>query len=130
MPESPEIEARVSKIQKDVEQLKEFMKDSFHDRRDHYEKRVRKVLEKHLICIILWLEIDGIRSFKEVEDDIKLEGRNIPHVSLWRAKERLLRAGLIKKIGMKRRSPVFTKKPWAKELNIDDFVRKAFLEEE
>ena len=129
MPESPELEARVAKIQKDVEQLKELWKDDFHERRDRYEERIRKVLEKCPNCVTLWLEIDNIRSMQEIEDTLKGEGQGIPHASLWRASQRLLKAGLIRKIAMKKRSPVYAKKVWATELNINDFVRKTFLEE-
>jgi len=130
MPESPELEARVAKIQKDVEQLRELWKDDFHERRDRYEERVRKVLEKCPNCVTLWLEIDSIHSLQEIENALKQQGRRIPHPSLWRASQRLVKAGLIRKISTKRKSPVYTKKIWATELDIDDFVRKTFLEEE
>lgn len=130
MPESPELEARVTKIQKDVEQLKEFVKNSFHDRRNNYEKRVKDALMNHPNCITLWFEIDDTRSLKEIEKDLKSEGRRIPQPTLWRASLRLFRAGLIDKVGVKRRSPVYAKKQWVKELNIDDYVRETFLEEE
>lgn len=129
MSESPELEARVAKIQKDVEQLKELWKDDFHERRDRYEKRVREVLEKCPNCVTLWLEIDSIRSMQEIEDTLKWEGQRVPKPSLWRASQRLLKAGLIRKIAMKKRSPVYAKKIWATELDIDDFVRETFLEE-
>ena len=130
MPETPETEAHIAKMQKDIEELKDFMKDSFHDRRETYEKRAEKVLSKYPFCLTLWLEIDGIRSINEIEEDLKSAGQIVSHVTLWRSSKRLLRAGLIKKVATKGRSPVYSKKLWAKELNIDDYVRKRFLEQE
>lgn len=130
MPETPETEARIVKMQKDIEELKEFMKDSLHDRRDAYEKRVKKVLLKYPVCQTLWLEIDGTRSINEIEENLKSAGQTIPHVTLWRYSKRLRKAGLIKKVATKGRSPVYSKKLWAKELNIDDYVRRILLEQE
>lgn len=130
MPETPETEARIAKMQKDIEELKEAMTDTWHDRRAMYENRVRKVLEKYPNCVKLWLEIDDIRSLKEIEEYLESTGQKIPHVTLWWSSQKLLKDGLIKKVAKKGRSPVYSKKPWAKELNIDDFVRKTFIEQE
>lgn len=130
MPETPETEAHIAKMQKDIEELKEAMKDNWHDRRESYENRMKKVLEKYPKCVILWLEVDGIHSMKEIEENLVLEGRKIPHVTLWWSRKKLLEAGLIKKVGVKRRSPIYSEKPWAKELRIDDYVRSTFVEQD
>lgn len=130
MPETPESEARIVKMQKDIEELKDFMRDNLHDRREAYEERVEKVLSKYPNCVTLWLEIDDIRSLMEIENDLKSAGQPISHTTLWRAAKRLLKAGLIKKVAMKGRSPVHSKKLWAKELNIDEYVGKKFAEQE
>jgi hypothetical protein len=127
MPETPESEDRIAKIQKDVEELKDFMHDSFHDKPELYQKRVLDALAGHPACVTLWLEIDGVRSLKEIEEALKLKGLDVPQPTLWRAAKRLSR-GLITKKSIKNKSPIFSKKPWAKELDMDDFVRKTFLE--
>jgi hypothetical protein len=128
MPESPEAEARIAKIQKDVEELKEYMRDSIHDKPELYEKRVRDALTGHLACVTLWLEIDGVRSLAEIDTALKLSGHGIPNATLWRAAKRLSK-GLIFKKSSKSKSPIYSKKPWAKELDMDSFVRKTFIEQ-
>jgi hypothetical protein len=129
MPESPESEARIAKIQKDVEELKEFMRDNIHDKPEVYQKRVLDALKGHRACVTLWLEIDGVRSLNEIEDALQQGGHGVSHATLWRAAKRLCK-GLIYKKSTKGKSPVFSKKPWAKELDMDDFVRKTFLEQQ
>jgi len=127
---APETDARIAKMQKDIEELKEAMRDTWHERRNIYENRVREVLEKYPNCITLWLEIDGVRSLKEIEEYLQSTGQRIPQPTLWRSSKILFKAGLIQKVAKKGRSPVYSKKPWAKELNMDDYVRKTFVEQE
>lgn len=126
MPESPETESRITKIQKDVEQLKEFMKDSIHDKPEIYEKRVTDALTGYPACVALWLEVDTQRSLMEIEESVNAKGKPINHMTLWRAAKRLNKKGLIYKTGVKGKSPVYSKKTWAEELCIDDFVREKF----
>lgn len=126
MPESPELEARVAKMQKDLEQVKEFMKDTIHDNPEKYQNRVKDALTGYPACISLWLEIDGQRSLIEIEETLKTKGKPVHHMTLWRAAKRLSKRGLIYKNGIKGKSPVFSKKTWADELCIDDFVREEF----
>jgi hypothetical protein len=121
----PETNNRIVKIQKDVEELKEFMKDSIHDKPEIYEKRVLDALTGHPACAILWLEIDGTRSLIEIEETLKAKGKPVVHMTLWRAADRLSK-GLITKVGVKGKSPIYAKKTWAKELRMDDFVREKF----
>lgn len=128
MPETPESAAKIAKIQKDIEELKEFMRDSIHDKPEVYKKRVLDSLAKYPACITLWLEIDGERSLNEIEEALNLKAQNVAHATLWRAAKRLCK-GLIYKKSSKGKSPVFSKKPWAKELDMDEFVRKTFLEQ-
>jgi hypothetical protein len=126
MPETPELEARVAKMQKDLEQVKEFMKDSIHDNPEKYRKRVTDALTGHPACIALWLEVDNQRSLIEIERDLKVKNKTIPHKTLWRAAKRLNSKGLIYKTRIKGKSPIFSKKTWSEELCIDDFVREHF----
>jgi hypothetical protein len=112
MSETPEMESRVAKLQRDVEEIKEELQDTWHDRRDKYLDLVKKVLEDNPNATRLFLEIDGFRSVKEIEIAITSTGKRIPHVTLWRASKDLEKGGLVKKIGIKDQSPIFTKRPW------------------
>jgi hypothetical protein len=126
MPESPELEARVAKMQKDLEQVKEFMKDSIHDKPEIYQKRVTDALTGYPACIALFLEVDAQRSLIEIEGSLKTKGKPINHMTLWRAAKRLTNKGLIYKTGVKGVSPIYSKKTWADELRMDDFVREKY----
>lgn len=130
MPETPETHERVAKMQKDIEELKEEMQDAWHLNKERYQNRVKDVLQGDFTCITLYLEIDGLRSVKEIEDSLAVSGHKVPHATLWRATQRLLRGGLIKKVGVKSRSPIFTKKPWALALGLDDYVRTKIIQQE
>jgi len=132
MPETPDLHARVTKLQKDVEEIKEEMEDSWHERRDIYEKRVSKVLEGDKNATVLYLQIDGSRSISEIENSLSMSGQRIAHKTLWMATKRLLKAGLIKKVGIKGKgsSPIYARKPWAKALDIETYVRTKILKEE
>jgi hypothetical protein len=125
----PDVHERLTKLQKDVEEIKEELEDQWHERRASYEERVRKALEGDKNATILYLEIDGIRSIKEIERDLANQQRRIPTMTLWRASQRLLKKGLIKKVGVKGRSPIYAKKPWAKALDMDSYVKTKILQE-
>jgi len=129
MPETPELHERVAKLQKDVEELRAAMEDSWHHRREEYESRVRRALENDPNSITLYLEIDDNRSINEIEQSLVAGGRTIPHTSLWMAIQRLRRAGLIRKVGIKGPSPIYAKQPWAKALDMDSYVRVKILKE-
>lgn len=128
MPESPEANRRIAQMQKDIEELKEHMKDDWHDRRDNYENRVRKVMEKYPNCVKVWFAIDSMRSVKEIAEYLQVNGEKISDMTVHRCCRRLKNNGLIKKIGAKGKSSVFSKKNWAIALNLDDFVRQNFRE--
>jgi len=125
----PEVHERLIKLQKEVEEIKEELEDQWHERRTIYEERVRKALEGDKNATILYLEIDGIRSMKEIEKDLVNQQRRIPTMTLWRASQRLLKKGLIRKVGVKRGSPIYDKKRWAKALDMDSYVRREILQE-
>jgi sugar-specific transcriptional regulator TrmB len=126
----PDTHERIEKLQKDVEEIKEELEDQWHERKAIYEERVAKVLkgDKKRYAAILYLEIDGIRSIKEIERDLINRQNRIPTMSLWRASKKLLKNGLIKKIGVKGKSPIYAKKPWARVLDIDSYVRSKILQ--
>jgi hypothetical protein len=129
MPESPELESRVVKLQKDVEEIKDELQDSWHERKDVYLSRIRNALGKNPNASQLFLQIDGTRSMNEIEDALMASGRSIPHVTLWRSSKILVSNGLVKQVGVKGTSPVFAKKPWALSLSVDEYVRKEILGE-
>lgn len=126
----PDTHERITKLQKDVEEIKEELEDQWHERKSNYEDRVRKALEGDKNATILYLEIDGVRSIKEIEKSLTSQGNRIPTMSLWRASKRLLKNGLIKKVGVKGKSPIYAKKPWAKALDLDNYVRTKILQQE
>ena len=119
----PDTHERITKLQKDVEEIKEELEDQWHEKRSSYEDRVRKALEDDRNAAVLYLEIDGVRSMREIETSLASRGNRIPTMSLWRASQRLLKKGIIKKVGLKGKSPIYAKKPWAKALDLDNYVR-------
>jgi predicted transcriptional regulator len=122
------VHERLTKLQKDVEEIKEELEDQWHERKDFYIKRVEKVLSKHKNIAIVYLEIDGVRSINEIEKCLIDKQMKIPHTTLWRATQKLLKEGLIKKVGIKDNSFVYAKKPWAKALDLDNYVKTKILQ--
>lgn len=129
MPETPEASRHIAQMQKDIEELKEHMRDDWHDDREKYENRIRKVLEKCPSCTKVWFAIDGLRSVKEIIDYLQTNGEKISVMTVHRCCNRLKRNGIIKKTSTKGKSIVYSKKNWAIALDLDDFVRQNFLEE-
>ena len=130
MSETPETHDRVAKMQKDVEELKEDVQDAWHLNRERYEKMLNDVLQGDPNCTTLYLEIDGLRSVKEIEDGLSVSGRKLSQPTLWRASQKLLRGGLIRKVGVKSNSPIFAKKRWALALHLDEYVRTKITQRE
>jgi len=126
----PDTHERITKLQKDVEEIKEELEDQWHEKRSSYEDRVRKALEDDRNAAVLYLEIDGVRSMREIETSLASRGNRIPTMSLWRASQRLLKKGIIKKVGLKGKSPIYAKKPWAKALDLDNYVRTKVFQQE
>jgi hypothetical protein len=124
MPESPETHKRITKIQKDVEELKQDREDTWHLDRERYEELVKRTLNGDDKTIALYLEIDGIRCLTEIDEALGGKGISISRMTLWRAEQKLLSGGLIRKIGKKNKSPIYEKKRGAYVLNMDDYVRK------
>lgn len=126
----PDTHERITKLQKDVEEIKEELEDQWHERRSSYEDRVRKALEGNKNVTVLYLEIDGLHSIGEIEKSLTSQGNRIPTMTLWRASKRLLKNGLVKKVGVKGKSPIYAKKTWAKALDLDSYVRTKILQQE
>lgn len=126
----PDTHERITRLQKDVEQIKEELEDQWHERRSTYEERVRKTLVNDKNATILFLEIDGERSMMTIERDLETRQTKILHVTLWRASSRLKKAGLIRKVDTESGSPIYAKKPWAVALDIDDYVKTKIVPEQ
>jgi len=130
MPETPETAGHAAKMQKDIEELKEDVQDTWHLNRERYERMIDDALRGDINCTALYLEIDGTRSIKEIENSLAASGHKIPQPTLWRASQRLVRSGLIRKVGTKSKSPIFAKKRWALALHLDDYVRTRIIQQE
>ena len=128
LPETPETHKRITKIQKDVEELKQDREDSWHLDRARYEELASRTLSGDSKAIALYLEIDGNRCLTEICEALLNKGVKIPRMTLWRAEQKLLSGGLIRKIGKKKKSPIYEKKRWASALNMDDYVKKLLTE--
>ena len=126
----PDTHERITRLQQDVEEIKEELQDQWHHKRKEFEERVTKCLTNDSNATALFLEIDGERSMDEIEKAFVTAGKPIPHVSLWRASKKLEGGGLVKKVAIKGRSPVYAKRPWARALDMDSFVRKEILGQE
>jgi len=109
------------KIRHEIEEIKDELRDQWHENREKYEKRVDNAIAGHTLRVRVFLAIDSIKSVIEIERELRA-----PHVSVWRSSEHLRKKGLIRKIGNKSGSPVYAKKPWVKELDLDDYVREKF----
>jgi hypothetical protein len=123
----PDTHRRITELQKDVSMIKEELEDQWHERRQGDEDRVKKALTGDKNATILFLEIDGLRSINEIEKELETTAGRIPHKSLWRACLRLKQSGLIVKTDIKNKSLVYSKRPWAKALDIDSYVRTNIL---
>jgi len=128
MPETPETHKRITKIQKDIEELKQDREDAWHLDREKHEELVTRTLSGDNKAIALYLEIDGERSIIEISTALKEQKKRISRMSLWRKEQKLRTSGLIRKIGNKGKSPIYQKKRWALALNMDDYVKTLIQE--
>lgn len=126
MTETNELFERVARMQMDIEDLKSTQDDIFFNQRDTFRQRVISCLKISKNNVIVYLEIDGIRSVSDIVKDLKNSGKPIPIRTFWDAINRLNHDGLIEPKGKNGKSPIFSKKKWAKTLHIDDYVRSQF----
>ena len=109
------------KIRHEIEDIKDEQRDQWHMNREKYKKRVEDALAGRMLLVRVLLAIDSIKSVTEIESELKA-----PHVSVWRAFRDLRKRGLIKKIDSKSGSPVYAKKPWIKELDLEGYIKEMF----
>ena len=110
-------------MQNDIEELKEDIQDTWHLNRERYEKMVRDMFEHDKKSAFFYLEVDGLRTLREIEDALALKGRKISQPTISRACNKLIKKGFIEKAGVKR-SGIFKKKRWAIALHMDDYVEE------
>ncbi len=126
MPETPDTAKEILKIKQDIKEIRQSQEVSQHINRDKYEKLVSDTLKGNSIRVLVFLEVDGIKSRKEIQE--KIHGTQ---PTVWRAIEHLDSHGLIYDTERtKGGSPIYAKPQWATSLRIDDYVKKLFPMEE
>ncbi|MCW4002614.1 MAG: hypothetical protein NWE95_01700 [Candidatus Bathyarchaeota archaeon] len=122
MPETVDTAREIVNIKRDVRELKQAQEVSVHLNREKYVQLVRDALAGNPTRIRVFLEVDGIKSRKEIQEKV---GGKQPTV--WRAIDHLEKNGLIYPLEeTKGGSPVYAKHQWVKTLRIDDYVRTNF----
>jgi hypothetical protein len=122
MPETVDTAKEVVKIKHEIQDIKQSQEADMHLNRKKYEDLVSSTLAGNLSRIKVFLEVDGVKSRKEIQNDV---GGKQP--TIWFAIDHLERHGLIIDLGRtKKGSPVYGKPRWVKTLRIDDYVREKF----
>ena len=122
MPETVDTAKEIVKIKHEIQDIKQSQEADMHLNRKKYEELVSSTLAGNLTRIKVFLEVDCVKSRKEIQDHV---GGKQPTV--WFAIDHLERHGLIIDLGQtKKGSPVYGKPRWVKTLRIDDYVREKF----
>jgi len=122
MPETVDTAKEIVKIRHEITDIKQSQEADMHLNREKYEKLVSSTLAGNLTRVKVFLEIDGVKSRKEIQDNV---GGKQPTV--WFAIDHLEKHGLIINLGQtKKGSPIYGKPRWVKTLRIDDYVREKF----
>jgi Fic family protein len=122
MPETADTAREIINIKRDIREIKQSQEAGMHFNRDKYEKLVSDTLAGNPIRVKVYLEVDGVKSRKEIQDIV---GGKQPTV--WRAIDHLEKHGLIFDLEQtKGSSPIYAKPQWAKTLRMDDYVREHF----
>lgn len=122
MPETPDTAKEIVKIKHEIQDIKQSQEADMHLNRGKYEKLVDDTLASNPTRVKVFLEIDGVKSRKEIQDAV---GGKQPTV--WFAIDHLEKHGLITKLEeTKMRNPIYGKPRWVKTLRIDDYVREKF----
>lgn len=122
MPETVDTAKEIVKIKHEIQDIKESQEADMHLNRKKYEELVSSTLAGNTTRVRIFLEVDGIKSRKEIQDII---GGKQPTV--WFAIDHLEKHGLILKLEKtKNGSPIYAKPRWVKALRIDDYIREHF----
>jgi Fic family protein len=122
MPETVDTAREIINIKRDIREIKQAQEVSAHFNREKYMQLVEDALAGNPTRISVFLEIDGIKSRKEIQE--KLGGKQ---PTVWRAIDRLEKYGLVYPLEeTKGGSPIYAKHQWVKTLRVDDYVREHF----
>ena len=122
MPETVDTAKEIVNIKRDIREIKQSQEAGMQFNRDKYERLVSETLAGNPTRVRVFLEIDGVKSRKEIQDIV---GGKQPTV--WRAIDHLAKNGLIFDLEQtKGGSPIYAKPQWVKTLRIDDYVREHF----
>lgn len=122
MPETSDTAREIINIKRDVRELKQAQEVSAHLNREGYIRLVQDALTGNPLRIRVFLEIDGLKSRKEIQAKV-----GAMQVAVWRAFDHLEKNGLIYPLEeTKAGSQIYAKHQWVKTLRIDDYVRTNF----
>ena len=123
MPETVDTAGEIVKIRREIMDVKQSQEADMHLNREKYQKLVDSVLKGRQSRIKIFLEIDGMKSRKEIQVTVSGDQGNT-----WRTMDALESVGLIVKLEeTKGGSPIYAKPRWARALRIDDYVREQLL---
>ena len=122
MPETPQTHKEIVKIRREIEDIKRSQEADMQLNREKYERLVSLTLGRNKKRARVFLAVDGLRSRKEIEDEV-----GVSQPTVWRALDHLESYGLVIKLeASKAGSPVYGKPRWVHILRIDDYVRSQF----
>lgn len=122
MPETVDTAREIVNIKRDIREIKQSQEVAMQFNRDKYERLVSDTLTGSPTRVRVFLEIDGTKSRKEIQDIV---GGKQP--TIWRAIDQLEKNGLIFDTEQtKGGSPIYAKPQWVTTLRIDDYVREHF----
>ena|SRR5437016_836215 len=123
MPETVDTAGEIVKIRREIMDIKQSQEADMHLNREKYQKLVDSVLKGRQSRIKIFLEIDGMKSRKEIQVAVSGDQGNT-----WRTMDVLESVGLIVKLEeTKGGSPIYAKARWARALRMDDYVRQELL---
>lgn len=122
LPETPQTHKEIVKIRREIEDIKRSQEADMQLNREKYERLVSLTLGRSEIRARVFLAVDGLKSRKEIQDEM-----GGSQTAIWFALDTLERYGLVIKLeSSKRGSPVYGKPRWTHVLRIDDYVRSQF----
>lgn len=120
MPETIDTAKEIVKIKQDIRDVKQSQEADMYLNRAKYEEMVSRALSGNPVRIKVFLQIDGIKNRKEIQDSV-----SEIQSTVWRAIDYLESHGLVFALEItKGGSPVYDKMRWIKTLRLDDYVKR------